>query len=597
MKFLCEQCKAKYQIADDKVAGKTVRMKCRKCGHMIEVRAEVTETSVSRGLPVEVSMSEASDVAAMSSGSVAPKVAAKPQKPPPPRGSSLSTSLNKPPPPRGTAPRGPAKSVTSASMAGKAPASAPPSALAGAFQKSVAKENPSLLDLSGSKEWYVAINGVPVGPVRVAELRRKAALGSVGDDSLVWQEGMEEWRPVKAIAELAALVREAAQSGRPSLAAPQPDGRSSQPPPSVAPKPAPRPATRGVPPRPPSAPEAFKPVPVASATARSNVVPFAPRSAPDEKLEADPTDIAVIALPEPEPAAPSPLAAAAPPDANPLGLGDRPSFSSPDPFAAPPAASGAALASPLGATGPAMHTSQSMSGPAPSVAIGPPILATEAPPARRKEVPWIPLAMVVLAGAFGITAAVFIFRQPQAPVAPTAPSATAPVASATTPPPIPPPPPAESVAEENPAPAASGKVAAKPGATAKPTTPVAANTGAKPVDLGGLIGSGSGPSSGSGGSAGNSGGSSLSEDQIRSVLNQHSLSVRRNCWERGGSQQSSVAVTATIRVSGSGNVSSVSADGNDPAVSKCIENAIRGWQFPATGGQSTVKIPFKFVRQ
>ena len=46
MKFLCEQCKAKYQIADEKAVGKTVRMKCRKCGHLIEVRAAVTETSV-----------------------------------------------------------------------------------------------------------------------------------------------------------------------------------------------------------------------------------------------------------------------------------------------------------------------------------------------------------------------------------------------------------------------------------------------------------------------------------------------------------------------------------------------------------------------
>src|SRR5258706_8674628 len=46
MKFLCENCKAKYQIADEKVAGRTVRMKCRKCGHMMEVEASVTETSV-----------------------------------------------------------------------------------------------------------------------------------------------------------------------------------------------------------------------------------------------------------------------------------------------------------------------------------------------------------------------------------------------------------------------------------------------------------------------------------------------------------------------------------------------------------------------
>src|SRR6476620_10500883 len=51
MKFLCDNCKAKYQIADEKVAGKTVRMKCRKCGHLIEVKAAVTETSVAKSAP------------------------------------------------------------------------------------------------------------------------------------------------------------------------------------------------------------------------------------------------------------------------------------------------------------------------------------------------------------------------------------------------------------------------------------------------------------------------------------------------------------------------------------------------------------------
>src|SRR5687767_4289131 len=35
MKFLCPSCKAKYQIADEKVAGRSVRMKCRKCGFVI----------------------------------------------------------------------------------------------------------------------------------------------------------------------------------------------------------------------------------------------------------------------------------------------------------------------------------------------------------------------------------------------------------------------------------------------------------------------------------------------------------------------------------------------------------------------------------
>ncbi|MGC4065336.1 MAG: zinc-ribbon domain-containing protein [Polyangiaceae bacterium] len=47
MKFLCPSCKAKYQIADEKVIGRTVKMKCRQCGHLIEIsEALMDRTSV-----------------------------------------------------------------------------------------------------------------------------------------------------------------------------------------------------------------------------------------------------------------------------------------------------------------------------------------------------------------------------------------------------------------------------------------------------------------------------------------------------------------------------------------------------------------------
>src|SRR5271167_819765 len=107
MRFLCEQCKAKYQIADDKVVGKTVRMKCRKCGHMIEVRAEVTETSVASDRP-----------AAPAAGQPAPPRPA--VKPAPPRSTALAASL------------------TSAR-----PAAPKPGALAGAFRTNVQHEEES----------------------------------------------------------------------------------------------------------------------------------------------------------------------------------------------------------------------------------------------------------------------------------------------------------------------------------------------------------------------------------------------------------------------------------------------------------------------
>ncbi len=262
MKFLCDQCKAKYQISDDKVAGKTVRMKCRKCGHLIEVRAAVTETSVAGALQSEPPPPPGPPGARPAAGAPKPSVLPK---------SPLATSLahqNKPPPPR--------------------PGAKQEGGLSNAFKTSMQtkEDEAALLELSSADEWYAAINGVPVGPIRIGELRRKAALGAVTDDSLVWQEGMEEWRPVKTVPELASLVREAALTGRVSLVTPEPStvARGSVIPPSPSMRPPQRPAQR--PSEPPRAPAGAIAASAANAaSARSNVVPFTSRLATAERLD------------------------------------------------------------------------------------------------------------------------------------------------------------------------------------------------------------------------------------------------------------------------------------------------------------------------
>src|SRR4029079_9973312 len=40
MKISCQSCQAKYTIADEKVTGRTVKIKCKKCGATIVVNAE-----------------------------------------------------------------------------------------------------------------------------------------------------------------------------------------------------------------------------------------------------------------------------------------------------------------------------------------------------------------------------------------------------------------------------------------------------------------------------------------------------------------------------------------------------------------------------
>src|SRR5580704_14166292 len=125
-------------------------MKCRKCGHLIEVRAAVTESSVSV---------EFAPPAPAQGAPKAPPPRPPPKAAPPAKAAPLATGLAaaKPPPPK--ADRG----------AG---------ALAGAFKTTVQREEEvsapfDMSELSpGSNDWYVAVNGVPVGPVRIAEIRR-----------------------------------------------------------------------------------------------------------------------------------------------------------------------------------------------------------------------------------------------------------------------------------------------------------------------------------------------------------------------------------------------------------------------------------------
>jgi len=80
------------------------------------------------------------------------------------------------------------------------------------------------------------------------------------------------------------------------------------------------------------------------------------------------------------------------------------------------------------------------------------------------------------------------------------------------------------------------------------------------------------------------------------VQNQ-SVGIRRTCWERSTSQAASANVNVRIEVAASGQVTSATADGSDPAITRCIENGVRNWRFPPSDGPSTINVPFHFVRQ
>jgi predicted Zn finger-like uncharacterized protein len=542
VKFFCEQCKAKYQIADDKVAGKTVRMKCRKCGHVIELRAEVTESSIVAHAPAFTSSAPADG-----NKPSAPRPPARP----PPRPNALATSLTstKPAPPRAPHP---------------ASGSSSTGALAGAFKSNVQREEESstpfdMADLAPGDDWYVAVNGVPVGPIRIAEVRRKAALGAVTEDSLVWQEGLDEWRPLKTFPDLAANVREAAAGGRISITPPPPDVmRPSSPPPPRSPSM--RTAGTGVL---PSRVGSSRPMQTSTPAPapRSNVVPFTARLATAERLDDAATEIGAFR--------PVPSAA-------------------PDPFAVPAAVSTAApaiLAAPIVDRGPLIASAA----PA-SLAPSPPSVA-----GARKQPPWgvyvLLIGVVVFAVTFGGVAATTLFTKP-APVVVATPAA------------LPPPPPTTA-----PPAATAATTAPEPSATSAPTAPahaIAQSSHAAPastqktIDLGGLSGSRvlPGEDPGSGNDAPAAVGQCLSGGQVQQVIQNHQLGIRRSCWERNPTTKPSVNVSVSMTVGADGSAQGVSATSNDDtSVANCIQDQVRQWRFPAMGCSQKTGFSFKFVRQ
>jgi predicted Zn finger-like uncharacterized protein len=503
VKFLCEQCKAKYQISDDKVVGKTVRMKCRKCGHMIEVRAEVTETSVASDRPA----------AAPSAGQLPspPRPVAKPA---PPRSTSLAASLTSP---RPLAPR--------------------PGALAGAFKSTVQHEEEvsapfDMAEISPNDDWYVAINGVPVGPIRIAEVRRKAVLGAVTEDSLVWQEGLDEWRPLRSFPDLAAIVRGALAGTRTSMTPPPPEARGSIPPPNRL---STRPAQSLAPQRPPPPRGgAF----AAAPAARSNVVAISSRLATAERLV------------------------------------------DPAPFARPSALSQQASAG-FGTDG--------------TAAASIPASVVPAPP--KKEIPWMPIMMLVMGVGFSVTLAITLtpkISELLHPSPTTAPSAS--VAVLPSPPPVAtatPQPTAEPTANVT-TPSTPTK-SAPAGALAR-AAPSATSTG-RSLNLSGLGSNGVALADDPSSDGPKAPGQCLSEGQVQKVVQLHMVPVRRTCWERSQSNKPSVNVNVTLTVGADGSAQNVSASGDDPTVAKCIENDVRGWRFPAMGCTQRTAIPFKFLLQ
>src|SRR6266540_2126271 len=180
MKFTCDNCNAQYLISDEKVGPTGVKVRCKKCGNVVVVR-RAAEVAVEAPAPV---------AAAAAAGGTGLDVEL---------GQAFDTAFGDPPA------QAPDLAKTQAMGADDASRIAAPAA------------EPA------TGEWYVAIGQAQVGPLPLAEVKRKWEAGDVGPDSLVWRPGMGNWQPLSSVAELAGYLAPVPRAeAKPSRPDPQP---------------------------------------------------------------------------------------------------------------------------------------------------------------------------------------------------------------------------------------------------------------------------------------------------------------------------------------------------------------------------------------
>ena len=601
MKFLCPSCKAKYQIADEKVIGRTVKMKCRQCGRLIEINEAVIsdtgtssivpprpveivsgpETSSGTGAggkgatpppkPVRVLTPPAGTIQVAPAGAIQPpprrtlsqsalqvpkpglapveKVrnsAVPAPRPAPGKGTTTARVVTRPAQPvdaprpasrvpvdgkvraapqldvamrEDSSPSKPGRSrlanssvtgdpaigrlpgVSDAALGALSSVTAKKEPLAGAFNKAVAA--PAAAEITdhplAGDEWYVGVNDQPIGPIRLAEIRDRAAKGEVTAECLVWRDGFEDWKPLTAFPELVAVVEEGLASFR-SLRPPAP-----------------------------SSPAAASAPLTASAPVSQTI--SAPISAPSVSKPVDDELLAVPGLSKPK----IPIAAW---------------------FAV-------FMALALGVT------------------IGLVLIKPEPPKQIVKyvEVPVAPKPAL---------------NEAQSPASPD--NAETDTASS---------PGNNSVAGEK----RNGSAARKGPGNGAAEAPVASAVPDAPQGLKGLQGL-QGLGAPRVGPTGEVGASAVGRQQLDSAtlsrtVSRYTASVKRSCWQpaldtRAPDASTSARISANIVVAPSGKVQSVTVS-PDPkgyrGLSSCIQSRVRNWEFPPAGGSTEFNVPFVFAAQ
>jgi len=328
MNVTCPACSSKYAVPDEKVLGKKVRIRCKRCGESILVdgtteasapsasgAARVAATgSATAGArtPVAAPMSPVSaNPSTMSAGdpSSAP-VSATPGRAVAQRANLKRTMLGGLQPAAGSAPTpvggssGAAASGAAARQASVGVAAPPPPTVTPTPAPAVSTA-PSQVELEAAIEWTVAFDEERQETRTTAEIVELYRTAQIAPDTFIWREGMDTWSTPLEIPEIRRALDASGQSHR--LSAPPGADEVQAPPPSNPPPVARPPSVRPASARPPlrSAPPSAAALPSSAGPNAAGPLAAGPASAEAAQSVAEPSS-KLPSQPPPPPEAPAP---------------------------------------------------------------------------------------------------------------------------------------------------------------------------------------------------------------------------------------------------------------------------------------------------
>jgi predicted Zn finger-like uncharacterized protein len=197
MQFSCDSCKTQLQIADEKVRGKRLIVRCKRCGAKITISDPALPAHKPAAARPAAPPASAPPRAAPAAAPAPAARAAAPAPEPLPQGGQTSQRDSDTESTRAMD----SDMLEKALQASKAD---DPNAVTNGVPAQKAPA-PSAAGTGDAPAWFAMLHGKQTGPLTRAELVTRTDEGAVGPRTYLWKEGMESWQRAKDLPELAGL--------------------------------------------------------------------------------------------------------------------------------------------------------------------------------------------------------------------------------------------------------------------------------------------------------------------------------------------------------------------------------------------------------